>query len=567
VKTITLLTLSLILAAVAPVQAADLNVPAEPTTIPSLPSASQGTLSLSLVSAYEIALQRNLDLQVGRYDIVAAAESIVEQAGIFDPNLTLGVSGNFTKSPASSALEGAAVSESRATNFGLGFDSLLPTGTTLNLDVGMRRAETNNNLYFLNPSWNTDLTAGITQPLLKDFGTLVNRAGILVATNSRDQITEGFNIQVIQTLLEVEQAYWDLVAAREQIDVAVESLELAQRLLSETNERVDVGTSAPIDLVQSEAGVASRLQDLIVARNAADNAEDTLKAVLGFDAPNEWELRIDVTDDYRTQFFEADLKESIETALERRPAIHRQQLVIDRTDLNVKLARNSVMPRLDLNATYGYGGVGGQLIDPSTGEVIDDGGPSDAWRQLGDRDFPHWTLGAQFAVPIGNNQAKARLAQRRFEHEQSQVQLDLLEQQVIRDVRLTVRALSDGAASVEAAVASRDLAARNLEAEQTKFANGLSTNYQVLQIQEDLAIARLTELRSRITYRKAIASYLASVGKLLETRSITVQAANDPDVPHDYWKDVQWLQVSDLKSSAQKVTVPPPPIPEPGQGE
>ncbi len=544
-------------------QAQIIDIPALPAPIPGAPSTVDDVLVLNLQAAYELAMSRNLDLQVGRYSIAAANASIHTASGLFDPNFTLGVNGDWTRSPSTTILEGSLIPESRNTTFGIGFDGLLPSGTRWDAQFGTRRMETNSTFFFINPSWNSDLSLSITQPLLRGFGTLVNRTGIVVARNSREQTAEAFEVLVINTLSQVESAYWDLVAARRAVLVAEQSLSLAERLLSETNERVEVGTSAPIDLVQSEAGVATRLQALITARNTASNAEDALKAVLGFDAPREWLTKIETTETYEFKPFLPDLEESIETGLEKRPEIRQMMLQNEILEYYVRTAKNAVMPSLDLQATYGWSGVGGKGVieNEDTGEIIiiDDGFP-DSVDGITNGDFPHWRIGVNFGLPIGNNDAQGRLAQRRFEFDRSRVELAALRQDIISQVRFAVRALEDGAASVEAAVASQELAVRNLEAEHTKFDNGLSTNFQVLQIQEDLAEAELTLIRAYLNYRKANIAYRSTTGTLLGFLDVEIVDPGSPDVPNDYWKDVKWLQFEDFSTSRSQVTIPAEPV-------
>jgi outer membrane protein TolC len=512
-------------------------------------------LTLDLAGAYELALARNLDLVVGRYNLASADANIHARTGIFDLGFGFGASTDFTKSPAATTLEGAPITESDNTRWGLRLDQLLPSGTYLQLDTGMSRSETNSLFFFINPRWNADFTLLLRQPLLKGFGTLVNRSGIVVARNSRDRTAELFEMRVVGTRQQVEYAYWDLVAARRAVSVSEQSLELAERLLSETEERVNVGTSAPIDLVQSESGVATRRQNLIAARNLASNAEDALKAVLGFDSPDEWLTNIDTIEGYEFSPLDTDLRAAIDTALQARPEIREKMLEIEQLDYYVKLARNDMLPNLDLEASYGYSGIGGDVTDPNTGELLP-GGSSDAWRQVTDRDFPHWRVGAQFGIPIGNNDAQGRLAQSRFEHDKGVVELAALRQQIIREVRVAVRALEDGAAQVEASLSARDLAERNLEAEETKFDNGLSTNYQVLEIQEDLAQAQLSLIRAYLDYRRAIVGYRFATGTLLDFLSVDIVDVGSPDVPHDYWKNVKWLQFAGAGNADPQLKYP-----------
>ncbi len=555
---------SLIIAAILinlafPAFSENIDVPSTLDAIPAAPATPDNQLELSLKAAYELALSRNLNLYISRYDLALADTSILARSGIFDPNFTAGLNSTSNESPTVSQLEGNQdVLQTAAKNFQLGYDQLLPTGATVSVTAGTRYSETNNQLYFLNPSYGTDLTANFRQPLLDGFGTTVNRSGIIIAQNNREQTGVAFEMQVIATLWEVEKSYWDYIKAGEAVAVSQQSLDLAERLLRETQERVKVGTSAPIDLVQSEAGVATRRQDLIVSRNAADNAEDILKSMLGFDQPAEWMAHIVATEKSETAFLDVDLREAIETALENRPEIEQKEIGLENSEHYIKVARNTVLPKLDLEASYGFSGIGGTttIRDPDTGEIIEQipGGLSDAMGQLGD--FPHWTVGLNFVIPFGNNVADATLAQRRFEKERAEMDLNAEKQRIILGVRTAVRLLNDGAAAIDAAVASREFAVRNLEAEQTKFDNGLSTNYNVLQIQEDLSKAQLSEINARAVYRRAIVGYRYSTGTLLNSLDISILDPDAQEPAHTMWQDVEWMQFDDFKRDSKAEEAP-----------
>ena len=537
---------------------ATLDVSALPTQVGNLPATPGDTLRLDLTSAYQLALARNLNLHVGRYDLAIANTDVRGSGGIFDPNFNAFLDYDSTKVPTSTILEGANVAESENTRFGLGINQLLPSGTEIGLEWFSRRSETNSTFFFLNPRWDAQLRATLAQPLLNGFGTVATRSQIIIAENIRDQTAVGFEVQVIQLLADVEQAYWELVATRLAIGVTQQSLELAERLLEETRQRVEVGTSAPIDTVQSEATVATRNQELIYARNAASNAEDSLKGLLGFDQPHEWQVRIETTDSYVIEPILPDLDKSINTALVKRPAILRQELEMQRLQQNVKVAKNRALPRLDLTGSYAFGGLSGtSTIEGPDGQPITiRDGWGDAAQQVFNFDFPAWTVGLTYSVPIGNHQAKELLARTRWERDRTGAQLATLKQQITREVRFSVRSLEDGAAAIDAAVAARHLAERNLEAEQTKFNNGLSTNFQVSEIQDAAATAQFSEIRARVDYRKALAIYYGSTGTFLESKSVEIADPGAPDSVHDYWKDVKWLQFSNFKESNELVTIP-----------
>jgi len=553
-----LLAATLLLLPAAVGNSATLDVSALPTQIGGLPATPGDILRLDLAGAYQLALARNLDLHVGRYDLAIANADVRGSGGIFDPNFSTFLDYDSTKAPTSTILEGANVAESQNMRFGLGINQLLPSGTEVGLEWSSRRGETNSTFFFLNPRWDTQLRATLAQPLLNGFGTIATRSQIIIAENIRDQTAVGFEVQIIQLLADVEQAYWELVATRLAIDVTEQSLELAERLLEETRQRVEVGTSAPIDTVQSEATVATRKQELIYAQNAAANAEDNLKGLLGFDQPNEWQVRIETTDSYITEPILPNLDSSIETALEKRPAILRQELEMERLQHNVRVAKNRALPRLDLNGSYAFGGVSGTstIEGPDGNPITIRENLGDAAQQVFDFEFPAWTVGLTYSVPIGNHRAKELLARTRWDRDRTATQLAALKQQITREVRFAVRSLEDGAAAIDAAVASRRLAERNLEAEQTKFANGLSTNFQVSEIQDAAATAQFSEIRARVNYRKALAIYYGSTGTFLEAKGVEIADPGAPDSVHDYWKDVKWLQFSSFHDSNELVTIP-----------
>jgi outer membrane protein TolC len=179
-----------------------------------------------------------------------------------------------------------------------------------------------------------------------------------------------------------------------------------------------------------------------------------------------------------------------------------------------------------------------------------------AAQQVFEFDFPRWTVGLNFSMPVGNHRAKEQLAATRYQRGRSGAQLAALKQEITRQVRFAVRALEDGAAAIDAAVASRRLAVRNLEAEQTKFDNGLSTNFQVSEIQDALASAQFAEIQARVGYRKAIATYFASTGTFLEAKNVEITDTEASESVHDYWKDVKWLQFTDFKGKRDQDTMP-----------
>jgi outer membrane protein TolC len=322
----------------------------------------------------------------------------------------------------------------------------------------------------------------------------VNRAQIEVARRNRDISQVQFERVVIATVQAVESAYWNLIFAIDDLKVKQHSLRLAQDLLDQTRTRVRIGTSAPIDIVQSEATVASREVDIIVAENQVDNAADLLKDLMGFENLDDWNSKIVPTDALEVTTATMDLGESIAEALKRRPDLRQLELQTEINQINVLTARNATLPQLNLGVTFGFSGVGGTqtITDPNTGQVIETipGGWSDPLSQILNRDYQQWSAGLIFSLPLENTTAKANLAQQRFALSAAKQDTALAQQRIILEVRNAVRVLDASAKAILAAVKSRELAERNLDAEQKKFANGMSTAFQVVKIQDDLASAQ-----------------------------------------------------------------------------
>jgi outer membrane protein TolC len=311
---------------------------------------------------------------------------------------------------------------------------------------------------------------------------------------------------------------------------------------------VRIGTLAPIDIVQSEATVASREVDIIVAENQVENAADVLKDLMGFENPEDWKSRIVPTDALEATTTSANLDQSIAEALQRRPDLKQMELETEINQINVMSARNAVLPQLNLGLNYGFAGVGGTqtIVDPDTGEVIETipGGWSDAQSQIWNRDYNQWSAGITFSYPLENTAAKANLAQQRFALASAKQSTALAQQRIILEVRAAVRGLDASAKAIAAAVKSRELAERNLDAEQKKFANGMSTAFNVVKIQDDLASAQAAELQARVYYRQAEAVYHTAVGSLLDSVGVAITEEEQPKEPHTGLKDVGWLKYS-----------------------
>ncbi|HET9767458.1 MAG TPA: TolC family protein, partial [Thermoanaerobaculia bacterium] len=307
------------------------------------------------------------------------------------------------------------------------------------------------------------------------------------------------------------------------VEVTEESLRLAQDLHRMNKVRVDVGTLAPLELVQSEVGIATREESIILAQFRRDNAEDALRQLLHFEEGELWNLPIVPTTPAQLPTPQIDLDAAIATAMKERPELRNQELQVDLRALDAAYFRNQMLPRLDLTARYGYNGIGGTIRNPTTGEIIESGGASDAIRQVRDRDFDGWRLTLDFAYPLQNRSARAAKAIADVNLEQGKTQLEQLQETVRTEVRRAVRSVRTATQEIQSATASVRLAEQNVDAERKRYENGLSTSFQVLQIQEDLTEARSRLVASVAGYRRALAEYYRSIGQLLDAEGVELE--------------------------------------------
>jgi outer membrane protein TolC len=347
-----------------------------------------------------------------------------------------------------------------------------------------------------------------------------------VARTNQDISLENFELQVTSVILMVENAYWNLAESIAQLEVEGKSLALAKQLHEQNEIRVEVGTLAPLELVQSEAGVAQRDVDIIRARARVGDRGDVLRELLNIDRNGElWGVPIKPTSDPFADHFEIDMDAAISAALANRPELKRQQLDLSIRELDVRYFKNQLKPRLDFVGTYGYNGLGGPVaIFDDEGEIIDtiDGGYSDALEQVFDGDFEGWRTALNFAFPIQNRTAKAQSAIAEVNFERSQMEIQNIELSIVTEVRRVARALDAAAESVDSAEVNRRLQERNYEAEQKRYDNGMSTSFQVLRIQDDLILASSQYVDAVAGYRRALALHYQSLGTLIDQSGVEI---------------------------------------------
>jgi outer membrane protein TolC len=498
----------------AALETADQAPPAEAQS-PTGRQLAGGIREMTLEESVAMALEKNLDIQVQRLE----PQSVdLQVAGVRNNYLPV-FSTTFgqldrVQPPTNQLNGGTAVNNDTMTyNFGFGQD-LTWGGASYNVAWTNSRLSTNNIFANFNPSYNSTLTASYTQPLIRGFKIDNTRQQLQVAMINREISDESVRATVAQTVANVRNAYWDLVFARSAVDVARRALDLANDLVSDNQARVEVGTLAPLDIVQAQAEAATRAQTLAAAEAAASTAELLLKRFIvnGTDDPL-WRQELVPVDLPVLEPPPSDVEGAIRRAIGERTDIATARKGLEANDVNIRYFRNQAMPALDVSANYGAQGLGGtQFIRSGTGlgstvTGTIPGGYADALDLLANRAYPTWNVAMTLTYPVMGSQAEAQHARARVQRSQAQTRLRALEVQVAAEVANAAFTVQSNLRRVEAAQAARELAQKRLEAEQSRFEVGLTTNFFVVQAQRDLRDAENTELRALADYRKSLVNF------------------------------------------------------------
>ena len=489
---------------------------ATPTPAPALAVAQTASVrELRLMDAVELALSQNLDIAVERLTPQATDFQLAGLRNNYRPLASSSLGVRSQVNPPTNQLNGGQRVTNETATYNFGVTQEVPWGGgTFALTFNNNRLATSNLFANYNPTFTSTLTATYVQPLLRDFGIDTIRQQIAVAQINRDIGAETLRATIAQTIANVRNAYWELAYARAAVDVAQRSLDLAQKLVEDNQARVEVGTLAPIDVVQAEAEAANRRQTVAQVEATLATAQLTLKRLLvtGTSDPM-WTQELRATDVAQLDAPPLDIEAAVRTALEKRTDLATARKNLDSNDVTLRFWRNQARPAVDLQVNYGAQGVGGtQFIREGTGlgSIVSGtipGGYGDALSLLRARDFPTWNAAVTVSYPIGGTNADGQYARTRVLRTQQSTRLRALELQVATEVTNAALQIQANVRRVEAARAARAFAERRLEAEQSKFEVGLSTNFFVVQAQRDLADAQNVELRALTDLQRALVTF------------------------------------------------------------
>ncbi|HXJ14777.1 MAG TPA: TolC family protein [Candidatus Limnocylindrales bacterium] len=560
-----------------------------------------GKLNLTLQDAIALALENSMDIVVQRYNPWMADASILKtKAGgfgfgvpgslsvgstanlpslFFDPYFTQTVSINSAllavNNPLTSGTGAAAVSTLGVHNsvFNSAFSQGFSTGTTLNVFWDNTRSSSTSAFNLFDPSVQSSIGVSFSQQLLQGVGRDVTRRNILIAENNRKIADLAFAQQAITTVTNTITAYWELVYARQNVQVQQQAVTVSNKLYNDNKKQLEIGTMAPLDVTRAESELATDTQNLIVAQTTQLQDELVLKNFISKDptASNLIDVEIVPTDkpDAPQSIQLAPFADAVKEAFVNRPDVQEQILNLKNGEIDVKATKNALLPQATLTGTYSSTGLAGnslatasataagqQVVDANGNPVtvlssgglpipvfvpittttvtgVNKQGLSDSLSQVFHNRFPSYTVGLNFTLPLRNRSAQADSVHAQLTQRQLEAQMQQIKNSAVLDVRNTSIALEQGRAQVQAASKARELQQQTFDAEQKKYQLGASTVYQVILTQRDLITAQGTELRALANLAEAKANYERALGRTLQINSVTIAGAKSGEVERD----------------------------------
>ena len=446
----------------------------------------------------------------------------ISQVGAFDPSVNINFSLDRTLAPLNT-LQVAGVPQVTTTSTALSgtYTQMFPAGTSFSYNLNGIRQNSTQQFLLYNPAIISRFALGVNQPLLSGFGYLPNKRFIMVAANDLKTSDEVLRMQVTAAVVQVENAYWNLAAAKESVLAAQLSLEVAERLDNETKGKLDVGIVPRIDLATTGSAAAAARRDLIVAQTTFQLQESQFKKLLSKRSDPELDAASIETTDELPPPNEKDLPElntALAAAFEERPELHISQQDLANQDITRRFTNNGLLPNVSVFSLYAGAGLTGDNSKVSTGT-------GKSLYQDFAAQYPEYASGMSAVIPIRNRSAQADNLRARLEQQQLEVGFERLKQQVELEVRQAMVSLTQGQAQVDASNEAVKLAGEVLDGEQARLDSGVSTTYNVVLRQRDLAAARQALIAASVTYANALVDVHRATGSTLKENGIELSDA------------------------------------------
>ncbi len=462
------------------------------------------TLQLTVKDSILMALENNRSLAVEKYAPEIASTFVAEEQSVFDSSLDAGFTFTDSDGQRSSGVGEFHSVTSRQYNAAGGISKRLPIG--LEMGFGLSTTERESNVY--TRMFSSRLGADIIMPALKGFGKDVNLIGIHLAEKEVELSKYELKGFLLTLTAEVEENYWNLLSAKEELRIHNTSLELAGKQLQETKDRIDVGKLAEIDMAAAEGEVALRETSVIDAQSAIQKASLRLLQSINPPQRNFWDLDVELLNPPEIDDFDAGtINNHIAVALATRPDLFQARIEIERNDIQLVRTKNGLLPKLDFFITLGKTGYSDAF--------------NDSFSNITEDNYDART-GFTFSMPLGNRAAKARHARVIQSKKKNQIAYDNFKQLVELDVRVACAELTRAKRQISATQRATQLQEAKYQAELEKFRVGKSTNLLVLTTQRDLIASQLDEIDAQINLRKAILGLYLAEGTLLDHYTIVL---------------------------------------------
>lgn len=494
-----------------------------------LPAAlmGQSDRKISLTEALRTAIERNLDIQLQRATIESQNLNFNLTSARFEPVVTSSITTQNAEREPRSNLDGSSSFTETFEQFQANFADSFDFGLNYNVNFDSSVSNSGSAQNFSGDFFRSALSFNAEQTLLRGFSLdrEIYKRDQIVASKDVDISRKDLETQISTILQQTENAYWDLVFAQEQLKVSQQSLDLAKQLYDQNKIKIEVGTMAPIELVNTEATVANRERDIIEAENRVRAAEDALKKVMNLPIEG-WRKTLIPTDQLRIQALTVDEDQAYANARQHRAELLRSDLEEQKALLDIKYNKNQLRPELKLGGTYTVDGSDSIVFrdpqNPAFG-IAREGSIDNSLEEVAGFEFPTYSLRLSLDWKPFNKQAKINLAQAKVGLRQAELRRQQTEINIMEEVRGAIRDLESNLKAIGANEKSVRFQEENLKAEEQKFQNGLSTNYRVSEVQDQLSQARSTLIQSKVNYLKAVVSYYKAIGSLPGERQIALQ--------------------------------------------
>ena len=481
----------------------------------------QNLRPLSIDDAVKLGLEQNPGIQIQRYEPQIQDTAVYQARSFWSPQISATLSKQSQSQAVTNSLAGGSNSITNGNFFtSANLNQTLPWGGSYTANFNNQRITSTNLFTTFSPQIASNVNFQYSQPLLRNFSIDAIRQQIAISKKGRELSDIQLDAVINTTVRNVKNAYWDLSATINNLKAQQESLALAQQSLSDNRKRVEIGTLAPIDIVQAQAEVASNEERVIVAEALIQRAQDNLRAlILEPSTTDFWTTTFEPSDAAPFQEQAIDIDAAVRRALDVRADLRQAKNTLERSDIDIRYLRNQILPDINAQATYITRGVGGVQLSPVSPDavltgnfnrtVLDNRSFGSVLGDVFQSAYPDWTVGVQIAYPLGSSTSHANLARARLEYQQAQTQLKNMQLQIATQVRDSGRNVQTNQKRVQSARASRELQEKKLEAEEKKQAAGMSTSFFVFQAQRDLAQARTAEIQAISDYNKSLVDFEA----------------------------------------------------------